>query len=110
MTQEDKKTVLDALEELKGDCVGIIAATIEDCQKVVRELPEGFLPRYHTGRECLMPAGDIIAALERMAMSAGPKNDFILGCAAGKIYTQAERIKTLERALTNAKAALEVDV
>lgn len=40
MTHEDKRIVIAALEELKGDCVGLIAATIEDCQKVVADLPE----------------------------------------------------------------------
>lgn len=40
MTLEDKNLVLGVLEELKGDSVGLIAATIEDCQKVIAKLPE----------------------------------------------------------------------
>lgn len=35
-----KEKALAALEELKGDTTGIIAATIEDCQRVIRELVE----------------------------------------------------------------------
>lgn len=40
MTHEDKKKVIATLEELKGDCTGIIAATIEDCQRVVGEMED----------------------------------------------------------------------
>lgn len=41
-----KEKVNAALEELKGDTTGIIAATIEDCQKVIRDIPEddGWIP------------------------------------------------------------------
>lgn len=35
-----KMKAIAALEELKGDCTGIIAATIEDCEQVIRETPE----------------------------------------------------------------------
>lgn len=38
MTQKDKDAVIAALEELKGDSIGLIAATIEDCQKVVQKM------------------------------------------------------------------------
>lgn len=40
MTKEDKNAAISALEELKGDCTGIVAATIEDCQRVIGELPD----------------------------------------------------------------------
>lgn len=42
----NKEIILGALDELKGDSIGIVAATIEDCQKVIRELPEngGWIP------------------------------------------------------------------
>lgn len=40
MTQKDKEAVIAALEEYKGDSTGVIAATIEDCQRVVREMTE----------------------------------------------------------------------
>lgn len=41
-----KEKALAALEELKGDTTGIIAATIEDCQQVIRDIPEdmGWIP------------------------------------------------------------------
>ena len=41
-----KEKALAALEELKGDTTGIIAATIEDCEKVIRDIPEddGWIP------------------------------------------------------------------
>lgn len=41
-----KEKVIAALEELKGDSTGIIAATIEDCQKVIGDIPEdaGWIP------------------------------------------------------------------
>lgn len=41
-----KTKAIAALEELKGDCTGIIAATIEDCQKVIGEMAEenGWIP------------------------------------------------------------------
>lgn len=35
-----KTKEIAALEELKGDCTGIIAATIEDCQKVIGDMAE----------------------------------------------------------------------
>ena len=35
-----KIKAIAALEELKGDSTGIIAATIEDCQKVIGEMVE----------------------------------------------------------------------
>lgn len=38
MTQKDKERVIAALEEYKGDSTGLIAATVEDCQSVVREM------------------------------------------------------------------------
>lgn len=31
MTQNDKERVIAALEEYKGDSIGLIAATVEDC-------------------------------------------------------------------------------
>ena len=40
MTHKDKEEAIAALEELKGDCTGVIAATIEDCQRVIGEMPE----------------------------------------------------------------------
>ena len=40
MTHKDKEKVIAALEEYKGDSTGLIAATIEDCQRVVREMGE----------------------------------------------------------------------
>ncbi len=41
-----KEKALAALIELKGDTTGIIAATIEDCEKVIRDIPEddGWIP------------------------------------------------------------------
>lgn len=66
MTQEDKKQVIDALEELKGDSTGLIAATIEDCQKVVMELPEGERSAKGNG-----PANEIIADLRRCTPEGG---------------------------------------
>lgn len=46
MTQKDKERVIAALEEYKGDSIGVIAATIEDCQRVVAEMAEdnGWIP------------------------------------------------------------------
>lgn len=46
MTRKDKETVIAALEEYKGDCTGVIAATIEDCQRVVAEMAvdDGWIP------------------------------------------------------------------
>lgn len=35
-----KTKAIAALEELKGDSTGVIAATIEDCQKVIGEMVE----------------------------------------------------------------------
>lgn len=35
-----KEKAIAALEELKGDSTGIIAATIEDCQRVIGEITE----------------------------------------------------------------------
>ena len=35
-----KAKAIAALEELKGDSTGVIAATIEDCQKVIGDLLE----------------------------------------------------------------------
>lgn len=40
MTHKDKELVIARLEEYKGDSLGLIAATIEDCQRVVGEMPE----------------------------------------------------------------------
>lgn len=41
-----KEKAISALEELKGDSTGIIAATIEDCQRVIGDIPEdsGWVP------------------------------------------------------------------
>lgn len=41
-----KLRAIAALEDLKGDCTGIIAATIEDCQRVIGDIPEdgGWIP------------------------------------------------------------------
>lgn len=46
MTHKDKELVIARLEEYKGDSLGLIAATIEDCQRVVREMVEddGWIP------------------------------------------------------------------
>lgn len=46
MTRKDKERVIAVLEEYKGDSTGLIAATVEDCQKVVREMPaeDGWIP------------------------------------------------------------------
>lgn len=46
MTHKDKELVIAALEEYKGDSVGLIAATVEDCQRVVREMAveDGWIP------------------------------------------------------------------
>ena len=46
MTQKDKERVIAALEEYKGDSTGLIAATVEDCQSVVREMvvEDGWIP------------------------------------------------------------------
>lgn len=40
-----KTKAIAALEELKGDCTGQIAMTIEDCQKVIGEMEDdGWIP------------------------------------------------------------------
>ena len=40
-----KTKAIAALEELKGDSTGVIAATIEDCQKVIGEMEDdGWIP------------------------------------------------------------------
>lgn len=46
MTQKDKERVIAALEEYKGDSTGLIAMTVEDCQRAVREMAadDGWIP------------------------------------------------------------------
>lgn len=46
MTQKDKERVIAALEEYKGDSTGLIAMTVEDCQRVVLEMAaeDGWIP------------------------------------------------------------------
>lgn len=68
-----KERYISALEELKGDSTGIIAATIEDCKRVIRELPEEHIPhekRCKTYTNALVAYGDraqMTVAIEEMA-------------------------------------------
>lgn len=59
MTQQDKNVVITALEDLKGNCTGIIAATIEDCQRVIGDLAED------NDRLCWKCRNEPVASLNR---------------------------------------------
>lgn len=88
MTKQDKNTAIAALEELKGECTGIIAATIEDCQTIIRQLPEtggwipvalGFLPEEAEIQESLRKWGEYPEYLVAIEGAAVPNTLFYWG-------------------------------
>lgn len=80
MTHKDKELVIAALEEYKGDCTGIIAATIEDCQRVIGEMAEddGWIPvteRLPTEEEWLEAQNSSFLCLVHIPVPGGVANE-----------------------------------